>query len=154
MKKYQQAKDILRENNIQEVELAYKPKTLNLQLTKSKEVYDYILPYWKGINHYETFMVILVNRRNHILGHYTIGKGGISSTIADKSIIFQTVILANASGFFCVHNHPSGGIAPSESDIRLTKEIKLIAGAIPCSFLDHLIVTEHAYFSFSDDGIL
>jgi DNA repair protein RadC len=42
----------------------------------------------------------------------------------------------------------------SDADIKITKKIKLAAESLDITILDHLIITEHGYLSFSDEGIL
>ena len=51
-----------------------------------------------------------------------------------------------------VHNHPSGGLKPSQQDILLTNKIKTAASYMDLSVTDHLIITVDGYFSFLDEG--
>ncbi len=53
-----------------------------------------------------------------------------------------------------MHNHPSAMLYPSQSDINLTKKLKLAAQTLEIKVLDHLIVTEKTYFSFADEKML
>jgi len=53
-----------------------------------------------------------------------------------------------------VHNHPSGNLKPSQSDIELTKKLKEAAKLIDITLLDHLIIGEKKYYSFADEGML
>lgn len=57
-------------------------------------------------------------------------------------------------GIIVCHNHPSGKLVPSEADKQLTQKIKEAGITLDIKLLDHLIITEKAYFSFADDGIL
>jgi len=53
------------------------------------------------------------------------------------------------------HNHPSGNLKPSQSDIRLTNKIKKASELLDIKLLDHLIITPNQeYYSFADEGIL
>jgi DNA repair protein RadC len=53
------------------------------------------------------------------------------------------------------HNHPSGNLNPSESDIRITQKIKEAGNVMDIQLLDHLIITHgEEYYSFADNGIL
>jgi DNA repair protein RadC len=52
------------------------------------------------------------------------------------------------------HNHPSGNLKPSQADVNLTKQIKQAAQLLEVNLVDHLIVTDHGYFSFADEGML
>ena len=59
-----------------------------------------------------------------------------------------------ATGLLLAHNHPTGNLQPSKTDIALTKKIKTAAQAIDIQLLDHLIVSENGYFSFADENTL
>ena len=50
------------------------------------------------------------------------------------------------------HNHPSGSTHPSKEDKVITKKIKSGGASLDIKLLDHLIITEKSYFSFSDNG--
>jgi DNA repair protein RadC len=60
----------------------------------------------------------------------------------------------SATAIVLVHNHPSGGLNPSESDKKLTQKFKLAGKSLDITVLDHIIVTEKTYFSFSDESLL
>ena len=53
-----------------------------------------------------------------------------------------------------VHNHPSGNLNPSQNDKSLTATVKDALKIIDVTLLDHLIITEDGYFSFSEEGML
>jgi DNA repair protein RadC len=53
-----------------------------------------------------------------------------------------------------VHNHPSGTLKASQADKQLTEKLKLAGQSLDIKVLDHVIVTQKAYFSFADNGIL
>jgi DNA repair protein RadC len=59
-----------------------------------------------------------------------------------------------AQSIILVHNHPSGNLKPSEQDKRLTERMVKIGRELDLPVLDHVIFTDHGYFSFADDGIL
>ncbi|MBC8315594.1 MAG: hypothetical protein H8E51_08820, partial [Bacteroidetes bacterium] len=60
----------------------------------------------------------------------------------------------HASAIILGHNHPSGNTKPSESDIRITNKIMAAGKVLEVSVLDHIIVTDDSFFSFSDQGML
>lgn len=141
-------------NDIPQVLLYYKPKKTGVKINSSKDTFDYILPLWNGVDHYESFYCILLNRANNAIGFFEVGKGGITATVADIKIILQSVIIANATALIIVHNHPSGNLTPSELDIRLTRQVKEAATLIGSDLIDHLIISSNGYFSFADESIL
>lgn len=66
----------------------------------------------------------------------------------------QAAILANASGMILSHNHPSGNLLPSKQDDALTERISKAAKLFDIQLLDHVIVSDSGYYSYSDEGRL
>ena len=100
-----------------------------------------------SIEHIEEFKLMLLTRSNKVLGIASISKSGISGTLTDVRIILQYAIKANASGIIICHNHPSGNVQPSESDVTITRKIKESSNVINIKILDHLkIIPEGRYF--------
>lgn len=145
---------------ISEVKLIYRTKVKasdRLQVKSSRNAFEIFLKHWDldSIEHVEEFKLMLLTRSNKVLGIASISKGGISGTVTDVRIILQYAIKANASGIIICHNHPSGNLQPSESDLALTKKIKESASVMDIQLLDHLIVVpEGEYYSTTDNGII
>ena len=89
-----------------------------------------------------------------MLEKYCLSKGGISQTTVDIRLAFKRAFEVGATAFILVHNHPSGGLTPSNSDKQITRKFKLAAANVDLRILDHLIVSEKGYFSFADESIL
>lgn len=67
----------------------------------------------------------------------------------------QYAIKANASGIIICHNHPSGNVQPSESDMKITQKIKESENLMDIQLLDHLIIVpEGGYYSMADEGAI
>ena len=124
-----------------------------IQIKSSKTAYEYIRPTLEDLPH-EEFWVILLNRANKVIGKQLIGRGGISETTADIQLIFKKVIESLASAIILSHNHPSGNLKPSQSDINLTKKILEAAKLFDIKVLDHIIVGDGNYCSFGDEGLI
>jgi len=98
---------------------------------------------------------LLTNRRNNTIGWAKISQGGISSSIIDIKIVCKYVVDSFASGVILAHNHPTGNLNPSESDIKITKQVKEAIKVFDCELIDHLIITpENNYFSFADERVI
>ena len=95
-----------------------------VQVTSSQHLYEYIKPVLEDLPH-EEFWIVLLSRANKIIGKQLIGRGGISETTADIKLIFKKSIESLASAIILAHNHPSGNLKPSQSDLNLTKKIKM-----------------------------
>jgi len=122
-------------------------------LTSSKKVYESIFQNLEGLPH-EEFWVLYLNQSNRLLEKYCLSKGGISQTTVDIRLAFKRAFEVGATAFILVHNHPSGGLTPSNSDKQITRKFKLAAANVDLRILDHLIVSEKGYFSFADKSIL
>ena len=103
------------------------------------------------INIYESCFIILLNRANKIIGWYKVSSGGLDATIIDKRIICKVAIDALSAGVILVHNHPSGEVKPSSADIKMTKEVKDCLKLFDVTLVDHIILSEKKYYSFTDE---
>lgn len=119
----------------------------------SKDVYEAVRAHFADLNH-EEFWVVLLNRANKITSKHLISKGGQAGTVADPKIIFNVALQHHASSVILSHNHPSGNLKPSQADIDLTRKLKAAGAFLDIPVLDHLIVTDNGFFSFTDEGML
>ncbi len=83
-----------------------------------------------------------------------ISQGGTGETTADLRIILKAAINALASGIILCHNHPSGNTRPSAQDDTLTRQLEKAARLLEIKLLDHIILSDGAYFSYADEGRL
>lgn len=123
------------------------------KIESSKTAFDLIKGDLMDLPH-EEFWVMALNRANRLVKKKRVSEGGVSGTVADPKIIFKLAVDELASGIIVVHNHPSGNLKPSESDVNLTKKIKEGGKALEISLLDHLIIAHDRYFSFADEGLI
>lgn len=65
----------------------------------------------------------------------------------------ERVSMCDAKGVIVCHNHPSGDIAPTKSDIKQTETIKKALDLFSLCLVDHIILGEKSYFSFADDTV-
>lgn len=124
-----------------------------VKVTSSKVMYQEMYPIIGELPH-EEFWVVYLNNSNKIIFKAQLSKGGITGTIVDVRLVFKIALEQNAVAIVLAHNHPSGKLQASEADIQVTKKIKNAGLQLDIPVLDHVIVTEHGYFSFADEGIL
>ena len=103
---------------------------------------------------HEEFWVLYLNNSNKIVAKVQISKGGLTGTLVDVRLVFKRALEVAAVGIIVCHNHPSGKLQPSTADKQLTSKIKAAGITLDIKLLDHLIITEKAYFSFADEGLL
>ncbi len=123
------------------------------KISVSKDVFDIMKPILIDLPH-EEFWLLILNRANLVIKKELISLGGVSGTVVDTKIIFKAAIEHYACSIIICHNHPSGNLKPSEADIRITKNIKDAGKLMEIPLLDHLIITENGFYSFSDEGMM
>lgn len=122
------------------------------KITSSKAVFEVMQPIIGELTH-EEFWVLFLNNSNKILFKSQLSKGGMTGTIVDVRMVFKIALEQNATSIILSHNHPSGKLQPSEADVQITKRIKNAGQQLEIPVLDHIIITEHGYYSFADEGV-
>lgn len=103
----------------------------------------------------ETFKVVLLNNSNKVKGVYQISQGGITGTLVDLRILFAVVLKTLSVAIIITHNHPSGKLEASKTDITITNKIRKAAELFDIRVLDHLIIVPNGdYYSFADNSLL
>lgn len=104
------------------------------------------------INVRESFYAIFFNSKLDVVGYRKIADGGLDAILVDIRLLMSTGLLCNAARMAVAHNHPSGNLLPSQADKMLTQKIIDASAILGIDFLDHIILTESAYYSFRDEG--
>ncbi|MCL5129087.1 DNA repair protein RadC [Algibacter sp. L4_22] len=123
------------------------------KITSSKSVFELMQPIIGELEH-EEFWIIYLNNSNKVIHKNQLSKGGITGTLVDVRLVLKSALEVGALGLILSHNHPSGTLKPSEADKNITEKLKIAAQSLDIKVLDHLIITEKAYFSFADENIL
>jgi len=124
------------------------------KISSSQTAYEICKLVFPETGYREYFYILMMDRSNNLLGVNQVSMGGISGTIADPKVIFQTALKSNACSLILAHNHPSGNTSPSEADIKLTKKLKSAGEFLDLPILDHIIVSDDSYKSFADEGLI
>ncbi|MBS1534169.1 MAG: DNA repair protein RadC [Bacteroidetes bacterium] len=122
-------------------------------ISSSMSVFELMQPVIGELSH-EEFWILYLNNAHKIMLKAQLSKGGITGTLVDVRLVYKTALELGAVGIILAHNHPSGTLRPSESDRQITKKLKMAGEQLDIKVLDHLIITEHGYFSFADEGML
>lgn len=123
-----------------------------VKITSSRIVFEIMQPIIGELPH-EEFWVLYLNNSNKVIHKSLLSKGGITGTVVDNRLIFKTALEYNATSLILTHNHPSGKLQASEADKEVTRKVKEAGKQLDILVLDHIIITEHGYFSFVDEGI-
>lgn len=95
----------------------------------------------------ELLKLVILNNSNEILKIQNITEGNSNMVAADAKNILSEVIKMQAPKIILLHNHPSGNLKPSQSDIDFTQRIKQACEILGIQLLDHIIITENGYTS-------
>jgi DNA repair protein RadC len=123
------------------------------KITSSQSVFELMQPIIGELQH-EEFWIIYLNNSNKVIQKNQLSKGGITGTLVDVRLVLKNALEFGAISLILAHNHPSGTLKPSEADKQITVKLKTAAESLDIKVLDHLIITEKAYFSFADKNIL
>ncbi len=124
------------------------------QVRSSKDAYLSIASIIADLDH-EEFWLLLLNRANRILARERISSGGTAGTVVDAKQVFRRALeVSTCTSIILVHNHPSGNLQPSGSDLQLTRKLVQAGRNIDVLVLDHLIIGQRSYYSFADEGVL
>ncbi|MEQ3796429.1 DNA repair protein RadC [Flavobacteriaceae bacterium MJ-SS4] len=123
------------------------------KITSSVSVFELMQPILGELPH-EEFWILYLNNSNKVIQKNQLSKGGITGTLVDVRLVLKNALEVGATGLILAHNHPSGTLKPSEADKKLTQKLKSASESLDIKVLDHLIVTEKAYFSFADENLL
>jgi DNA repair protein RadC len=88
----------------------------------------------------ENFQVLLVNTRRRLMRIDTISQGTLDTILVHPREVFKNAIKAGAAAIILAHNHPSGDPSPSESDIKVTRDLIRAGQLLKIDVLDHVIL--------------
>ena len=142
---------------VAEIEISYKPLITNhATITSSLAAYELIKDLWDNetICLQEQFAALFFNNSKKVIGWRILSIGTMTKCIVDIKLLLSLSLHCMATNVIVVHNHPSGNLIASQCDKVLTATVKDTLKLIDVVLLDHLIISENGYFSFSDEGML
>lgn len=88
----------------------------------------------------ECMAVLLLNTRRRVKGHQIVSIGTQDTILVHPREVFRLAIVAAANAIALMHNHPSGESAPSEADIKVTRDLIRAGQLLKIELIDHVIV--------------
>lgn len=127
-----------------------------VKITNSHDAYDYIKDNFYGddLQVYESLFILMLNNSKNTVGYAKISQGGIVGTVVDIRIIAKYCIESLCNSIIMAHNHPSGKLEPSYSDNLITKKVKNSLDLLDIKLIDHLIITDEGFYSYTDEDKL
>ncbi len=111
---------------------------------------------WSRLAHrdQEELHVIGLDVRHRIVVEFVAAIGSVSEVQIDPRDVYRPLLHDNAAAAIVVHNHPSGAISPSASDLSLTRQLVAAGDVVGVKLLDHIIVARDGVYSFARHGQL
>lgn len=102
----------------------------------------------------EVFVVMCLDVQRQVRSVSEIARGLRDRVEVGVPDVLRIVLIEGASYIVVAHNHPSGRVDPSESDLELTASIVEASSAVHVDFMDHIIIAAGGYYSFAEKGHL
>ena len=102
----------------------------------------------------EYFVCISLNGANELIQSRVVTVGLLNSSQIHPREVFADVITDRAASVVLIHNHPSGSLNPSESDIQITNQLVEAGKILGLTVLDHIIVSKRGYMSMKEKGFM
>jgi DNA repair protein RadC len=102
----------------------------------------------------EHFVLLAMNNKNRVNGFKVISTGSLTASLVHPREVWRAALHLCAAAVIFVHNHPSGDPAPSPEDQEITRRLKETGDVLGVRVLDHVVLGDGRYFSFSDRGLL
>jgi len=109
---------------------------------------------WIGDADREHLVALFLDSECRFIGAHVIAVGSLDHAHTTAREIFKAAIVANGYGLVLGHNHPSGSLDPSESDIRTTKKLIYLGTMLGIRMLDHIIVSRNGFRSMHEMGLV
>jgi DNA repair protein RadC len=115
-----------------------------------------VLPLIKDIagKQQEHFICISLNGANEVIENRIITVGLLDKSQVHPREVFADVITDRAAGVIFAHNHPSGEIKPSNSDLKIHEQLTEAGKILGIKVLDHIIISKKGFYSFQENGLI
>lgn len=125
----------------------------NINLGSAYDIYNFMKPRIGRLDHEEVW-VMLMNNAFNLKKVKKISSGGLTETAFDVRVILKEALLNDSTVIAVAHNHPSGNKRPSKEDDEITRKLQQACDTMRIKLIDHVIVTDLGYYSFSEEGKL
>ena len=126
--------------------------TETIKITEAKDV----LPLIDRIanKQQEYFICISLNGANEVIENRTVTVGLLDRSQVHPREVFADVITDRAASVIFAHNHPSGALEPSNSDLKIQEQLTEAGRILGIKVLDHIIISKKGYYSFQENGLV
>ena len=123
-----------------------------IKINKAEDVLPSIN--WITNKQQEYFICISLNGANEIIENRTVTVGLLDRSQVHPREVFADVITDRAASVIFAHNHPSGALEPSNSDLKIQEQLTEAGRILGIKVLDHIIISRKGYYSFQENGLV
>ena len=102
----------------------------------------------------EHLVALYLDAQNRLIHRETVSVGSLNTTRTHPREVMQPAVVHSALAFILAHNHPSGGLDPSQDDIAFTAAMSRAGELMGINLYDHLIVSRRGYVSLKERGLM
>lgn len=102
----------------------------------------------------ECFMVIFLDAKNRVLAAETLFTGTLTQSAVYPREVIKKALAHHSAAVMFAHNHPSGDIEPSRSDIKITKDLLFALKYVGIVLHEHMIIGGSQFYSFATNGFI
>jgi DNA repair protein RadC len=122
----------------------YSKKKIRTLLTP-KDIWDSMIDLRSSKK--EHFVIFLLDSRSQEIKREVVSIGTLTESLVHPREVFEPAIRQSAYSIVLAHNHPSGNLEPSDSDLKVTKRLVSTGELLVITIEDHVIVTEKSFRS-------
>jgi len=127
--------------------------SIKQKIASAEDIITIMMPQMRDLKT-EVFKVVYLNSSNRIIEINDAATGTVNLAMPIVREIVHAALQKFATAIICVHNHPSGNIAPSPEDKKFTGELCAAGKLLGIKVLDHIIIGDGRCFSFADEGMM
>ena len=102
----------------------------------------------------EYFICISLNGANEVIENRIVTVGLLDRSPVHPREVFADVITDRAASVIFAHNHPSGELKPSDSDLSIHEQLTKAGEIMGIRVLDHIIISKRGYYSFKEHVLI
>jgi DNA repair protein RadC len=127
-------------------------KTIGESMTTAHKIHEHVKHEFNQER--EEFHIMMLNTQLCVIGYKKIFAGTLDSITIHPREVFATAIENLAHSIILLHNHPSNNPQPSDADIEITQKLIRIGDIMGIPVLDHIIIADNSYYSFSQHNLM
>jgi DNA repair protein RadC len=135
-----------------------------LRLLKAEVQGQKVIASWQALLDYlradmaheaiERVRVLFLNSKNVLIRDEPMWEGSVDESAVYIREIMRRALDLHATAIIVVHNHPSGDPAPSQQDIRLTRDLAEAGRHLKVTLHDHVIIAAGGHSSMRAMGLI